>query len=572
MSLMPLMPLKSLMSLKPRTLLSAALLLSLAGTTFAQRLPDPPAPERPRGTARASNLDEFLPAYARAGRPRLLIYTDVVTRAGGASKTLNDAAAATRLGARLEDMFRAPDVTIINPDAAALVAGRQEDALRRNDEFAAARMLGDAARADMVLYVRLLETGGDEYAASYTLADLRRGTSLGRHSWDMLPDPYTGRYDAVRMGEYADSIATRVGTQLAEAYPIGYARPLTLRIVGDYEDDDLGLLRTALETIPGVRPGSVILRADDQSTATSLATFDIAYAGDLLDLRTGARRAVVERLGMDADVIDSREGGLDIRLSPLAPGGRERLLAGGGETPRNAAERRRLADAYDAAGRPTIAVVINRAAVDDEAPLVAPPGDAIDRGAAPLQEGDGTNIILGDRIGNGFDRDRESDRFRDRVIDRELRDRRQDRQEDAVIDLRVLEDEITGRLLDLGLRARDVSAARASLTREDRAGTPAGPSKDWTDREVAHALGSGANADIVLSGVGRLVRDRATGRPVRVVVSLRAYETATGDVLAATSVQRALDDGAQSFDRSVADLAAEATGALATKMADRWSR
>ncbi len=543
-----------------RFAVSLLALTMIAGTAIAQRLPDPPPPpKKPDATQRLDNLNTFLDAYRRSGNPRMVFFTEVI---GGDSET-----AAGRLGSRLEDLFRDPEVVVVNPAASNVMTAQQVEALARNDEFSAARMLGGSAQADVVVYLRLRErrgAQGKEYAASYTIADLRRGTTVGSHAWDMTPDEFNGQFDSYRMAEYAEAIGHRIARQYAEAYPesgaMGGMRRFTLRLLGDYADEDLTALRDALETIDGVRRGSVQLRAEDQSRDTQMASFDIMYARDLIDLRRDVRIAAVESAGMQAEVIDAREGVIDLRLAPSALTDAERALSGGPDTGRNRIARERFRQVYADAGRPTMAVMVNRAAYEEAEPLKIRDDDR----NSPIQQGDGTNIFVTDRVNvgpGGID-----NRFLEQVIDREIRDRIDNRAEQTAIDLRLFEDRLVERFVRLGVTPRDVAGAQSRVL-----STETGKTTEWTDRTLAYELGKEAKADIVLSGVGRVQRDRVNGRAQRVTFAVRAYDTATGDILAATTVEKTLSTG-ETPERAIDELAAEATGKLAAQLASSWSR
>ncbi|MBK9187896.1 MAG: hypothetical protein IPM33_02970 [Phycisphaerales bacterium] len=551
--------------------MSAAWLVTVCGLATAQdRLPDPPMPPAASSlpTPQVQGIEAFKAAYARSGRPRLLFYADVVGIDQSAGRALRDGGMITALGARLEDLFRDPEVQIVNAGALGVLTEQQVASLRRNDEYAAARMLGDSVGADAVVLVRLLEQrgrrDGASYAASYVIADLRRGTTLGRHAWEMYPDDLTGEFDARRLGEYSGAIAQRVARQYGEAFPesggVGAMRRFTLRVVGDYEDADLTGLRDGIIMVSGVGAGSVMLRAEDKSAAQSMATLELMYAGDLLDLRAAVREAAVDRLAMEAKVLDAREGTISLRLAPLDLTARQRMLTGGPTTPRNRDERERLAQAYAKAGAPTIAVVINRATVEVEAPL-----ETSAQGGSTMQTGDGVNIIVGERV--GFGQGMLASPFLERVIDRELRDARAERREQASLDLRMFEDRLVGRLVDLGLRPKDVSGAQAALSQEagfkDRA---------WTDRELGHTLAAAAGADVVITGVGRLVRAKAGEQPLRVEIALRAYRVSDGVIVGATTVQRPLAGTGETPTQALDELAAEATGRLVMQFADTWAK
>jgi hypothetical protein len=556
--------------------MAGAMGLVVSEARAQERLPLPPtpAPADYRAFDRLENFAEFLGAYKRSGSPRLGFTVDMVGRDRGAGAMLNDLGRLSGLGGRIEEYFRHPEVTIVNVAGMNALNAQQAEALRRNDEVAAARVLAEKSNVDVMVYVRLIEqvgrADGAAYSARYVVSDMRRGTMIGQHTWDMYTDARDGEFTAPVMGEYARAIARRVAAQYAEAFPeggaVGGMRKFTLRLAGTYEDDDLVAFRDTLRAQPGVKSDSVILREEGVSGGRGLAEFEVLYGSDLLDLRRTARRAAVNALGMEAKVIDSREGQIDLKLAPLGMTTRERDLSGGDETPRNKEARSALARAYEKAGRPTIAVIINKAAVQVEESLVGEKLESND--IAATKEGDGTSvnthIVLGDRVsihGGVYRRDS----FLEKVIDRELRDRRAERREDEVIDTRVFEDKILERFVQLGLTPKDVSAAQGEINRD-----PALQARTWNDRDLAFTLGQKAGADVVVSGVGRLVRDRATQKPVRVVFTMRAFQVKDGTIVAATTIQREL--GEESLNQAVEELAAQAVGKLASQMGMGWEK
>ena len=186
-----------------RLALVAGGVIGLCGVASGQgRLPEPPAGKDPRHAERIDNYDQWVAAYTRSGRPRMLFYTDIVTKEGVAAGA--DLGNVARLGSRLEEYFRNPEVILINPGAQAALTAQQVEQLHRNDEMAAAKIVGESMKSDVVVYVRLIEqqhrNDGSTYVGTYTIADLRQGTTLGRHSWDMTPDPRDGQYTSPRMG------------------------------------------------------------------------------------------------------------------------------------------------------------------------------------------------------------------------------------------------------------------------------------------------------------------------------------------------------------------------------------
>lgn len=588
--------------------MAASVLAMVAGTALAQggRLPDPPAgKEGTPSVGKIDNYDAFIAAYQRSSRPRLVVYVDVVSREG--QPVGGDIGDLVRLSSRVEEFFRNPDVVIVNAGAQSLLSARQVVELRRVDELEAARMVASAAKADVVLFVRLVQQegrrDGSNYLGTMTLADLRQGTTLGRHSWEMTPEGgERWQYTSQRMGDYAKAIARKAAQFYIEAYPatsstaasagtssgtgsgveassnpfggtaasnspseaIGVMRRFSVLLVGNYEDDTLSDFRDSLRGIPGVRRDSVLLREEDRGTSGAAASFEMMYAGDSLDLRTQVRRVAIAQMGMEATVISSREGSISVKLAPLGLSVRERALSGGPETARNADERAMLAYRYDKAGAPTIAVMVNEASVEVENAIFIDPGTTSTNGNA-LQQGDGVNIVIADRVGVSADGRSVLDHYEQIATERDEIDRRKERRQDAAIDTMFFENKVVERLVQLGLRPRDISAAQVEMGDDLKA-------KAWKDRELAAALGKKSGADVVLSGVGRLVREKESGRALRIVFTMRAYEVNGGTIIGAASISRDVSTGDRSFNQSLEELSAEATGKLVTQMSDAWAR
>jgi hypothetical protein len=546
---------------------AALVLASLGATSLAQRLPDAPPPQRNVGPVRVPNLEQFVDSYRRSGSPKLLVVTDVVGQAAGTAASLNSQAMATRLSSRLQDCFRHPEVFIVSGGASKLKQQAETDALRRQDELGAASLLGKEAGAELVVYVRMIEqTGrndGVRYTGSYVVADLRRGQSIGSFAWDMYQDPGTGEFDAVRMGDYAYVIASRVANDVIDSFPVvaqaQSLRTFTIRVVGDYQDDDLKGFRDALRTMVSVKPDSVRLTREESTAESKLSTFDLMYAGELIDIRSDIRHAAIDKLFMDASILSSTDSNITLRLNAIQLSDRERMLAGGEDNARNREERAQLAARYAKAGSPSLAVVINRVAVADE--TAANTAAA----AVPAQQGDGTNIIVGNRVDLAGGKTAEE--LVAKIFETEIKDRRIERREDALLDVGMFEARLAQRLLQLKLNVVDVAAAQTKIFSQ-----PSAAERTWNDRAYAHELATAAGAKVVLSGTGKLVRDRLSGRPSRVSFTLVALEVESSRTLGAVSVYRDINGGDQNFNETIDALVAEATGKIVTAMSDGWGK
>jgi hypothetical protein len=562
-------------------LLSAGLagVLSLAGSgmALAQRLPDPPAPvEQPVGPFRIPNLEQFLQSYKQAGSPKLLVSTEVFGVSGDAAKTLNNQAIATRLSARLQDAFRNAEVFFVSPGADQLRRASNENQLTRTEDFAAARAVGTQASADIVFYLRLIEQSGRQdgvrYSGSYVIADLRRGQSIGSFAWDMYQDPASGEFDAYRMADYAAVLATRMSYDFVDAFPLGGAvaglRSFNIQLVGDYADEDLKGFRDALRTLPGVKGESVKLDREDATSAQKISTFNLFYGGDLIDLRSDLRKAAIDQLFMEASIASTAEGNVSVKLSPLGLTPRERNLSGGPTSDRARSDRDGLAASYAKAGSPLIALMVNRISVSSEAitgsPVATLPATPTSTGT-PTGTYEAPQIIVGNRV--DLTRSGSLEDLIVRGLDSELTDRRAARREDGLLDVGYFEAKLAQRMIQLKLNLVDVSAAQSKVL-----SSPASMSQPWTDQTLATELAKQSGAKVAITGVGKLVRDPATGNPTRVTFTLRAFDTQSATLLGATSVYRDLNSGSLTFNQSIDELVAEATGRIVGQLSDAWGR
>jgi hypothetical protein len=185
--------------------------------------------------------------------------------------------------------------------------------------------------------------------------------------------------------------------------------------------------------------------------------------------------------------------------------------------------------------------------------------------AVPAQQGDGTNIIVGNRVDLAGGKTAEE--LVAKIFETEIKDRRIERREDALLDVGMFEARLAQRLLQLKLNVVDVAAAQTKIFSQ-----PSAAERTWNDRAYAHELATAAGAKVVLSGTGKLVRDRLSGRPSRVSFTLVALEVESSRTLGAVSVYRDINGGEQNFNETIDALVAEATGKIVTAMSDGWGK
>lgn len=302
-------------------------MVATSGQCLAQRLPDPPPQQAPSVTFRVPNMLQFVEAYKRAGSPRLLITTEVVGFVDTTGAALNAQGMAARLNNRVQDAFRHPEVFIASGGASSVKREADLSNSLAQDDFTVARVMGQQVNADIVMYIRLIEQSNRadrvRYTATYTIADLRRGQSLGSFSWDMYEDPNSGEFDARRMADYAEVISSRMSFDFSDSFPtageLSGQRAFTIRMLSDERDLDLRSLRNALQAIEGMKAGSVRLTREDSIDTQRLLVFDLSFSGDLIDLRSEVLDATRIQLGMNASITGANEGTITIRLSPGTP-------------------------------------------------------------------------------------------------------------------------------------------------------------------------------------------------------------------------------------------------------------
>lgn len=484
-----------------------------------------PGQERP---ARAGGpMAEFVPAYQRAGSPRMLVYADF---AGGTSvRSAAGAQAVRALGAEVERALAVPGVSLVRASAVKPLSEEQVRALRGGESYAGARTLGNAADADMVLYLRVVETAQAGYTGTYVLADLRRGAALGRHAWDMVPDE-SGGVDRAAVREQAAAIVGKVSEQVARAYPPGgspaNARRAVVRIAGAYTPADLAALRAGLNAAPGVKEGSALLRAEDRSAPMHVATLDVVFGGDIDELRRLVHRTIINEMGMASTPIDAREGAVAMRLSPLPLSTRERMLVGGAGSNHTRAERDRLALAYANAGSPKVGVLFSRAQTAPRA------GES-----APVEVGQRSRATPA-----GLGRDSAPAAVPQGA--------------DAMV---MLENAVSERLTQLGVQVSPLAPAQEKL-----AESPEFKERAWEDRDLALALGREAGVDVVVCGV-------ASTAEGKVRLTVRVWNVKTGEALERVEVDGELPaDEGEALNRRAEELAAVTTGRLMTLLSDRW--
>ena len=575
----------------------AAVMLGGLARAEAQPRPDPP---RVDPQASAPDIDLFAEAYERAGEPTLLVLVGreastgprrsqepVATRApapdryvGGGMNLLDRAGDAAQLRLEIERLLRQrPGVELVSLDALNEQTRREVAMLNLRDESRAVRLISQEINAELVLVIRMLESGqvaerGARYRVSVEVLDVPRGRSIGGFGFD-----WTRGTDGPTIKAYAEQVTRKFIEQLAHWYvrdgDEGPARRYTVRLTGIEGVEQLVEARNAFEQIDQVqrvRDGG--MSSDGLETVASLT---IDHIGRPLDLVFGLQQAARDTLDMQIDATDGSSGTITLVARPQpreTSSGQRRLprwmrLVDPAH-PEHEQAKADLAAQYEAEGQPRIGIVINRALSEQEQRhpdykeqiREIAEQEAERREAEPQQGAGGTYVTvhIGGEDRESEPRDRAAERRRRGPGGRELEDEQQP-QEQQLLDTRQMEDSLYKRMLELGLVMVDPSRVRANLRQQmDRA------RHVFHEDELMYLISQSTELDIVIHGVGRA--DDEGG----VRYTFRAIRVNDGAVLAADSWSSDLPRfGGSSMRRDAMEFAAAyATGSMLDQMLTFW--
>ncbi len=554
-------------------LLVCAIWLAPAGWAFGQRKPDPPAWPPKEGPRESEVSDEFLAAYKRAGSPRLLVFSYLLTVDAAEEERRNEVGVVHMFNARLQNQFSHPEVTLKHVQTMAL-RGKEGFVLLARNRFEprleAARLLGREADADVVIFVLLTDQSwrNDDvrYAASYVILDVNRNDSIGQWSWEMTPDEENGNFTARRLGQYCKALAKRISRDFALYNPRqggGAARRYTLNIFG-VPEENIKLFRDELRNVSGVKD---VLRPQLTTQAgLTLVAMDIRYAGDPFDLSIGLRSAARSVLDMDVAVRTAREGVIELVAQRRPATTVESLLNGDEPPPGRETQARQLkerfANAYKSNGTPSIAVVINMVATQTpeeqnkpgDVRITISPRIIIHSSVDDSGRGD---LAPTEHSGSG-------DPHHEPPA---TPGKHSTVSEEQVLNTSVMEDLIRGRLLKLPVRVKDLEQAWRILAQER-----ALERRVFGEEQLALLLGRKSGANIVISGVGRVVPQHGSAASREVQYTFKAISTISSDVLGTCHVYRELAPGSGDIHILSDSLAAEAVGRLTYQMLLFWER
>lgn len=566
------------------------------------------------------NITDLVAAYRRAQSPRLLVATRYLgTSDKDEARQLTNRSIHNIVDSRVRDALQ--DAQIVQ----VIVAGRNLEVHTDADEFNAAVGIGRETRAGIVLLSTLSESGNDgrAYVLSYKLIDMRVMAELGANSW-ILDANDEGRFTEHQLKWAGYTLALDVSNRFARAFPeamVHTGRAFTIRLGGGFDDEDVLSFQDALKSIKGIDPQSVRgehIRDGD----IGLLTYDLRFSGDVLTLRHAIRRAAINNLGMEADVRLATEGRLDVSLRVRQPIDREQFLAGGNiekdfresDKQVGARKERELLDRlYEQAGRPRVAVMINRAVGRDELDEALPPKMDDDRAKledrlrkleeaaksevhgqakppepkAPAQpqsepapeavrESAGVTVVVRPQIVLGGTLNERAPIAPTVPVNQAdkaepnpglaaftAKAKPNQANPEEVLDTTMMENRVVQRFIAMKIEMVDLAQAESKLRQECEF-----QQQYFGESELALLMGRSAKAQIIVSGVGRIIRS-ADQLPRTVRYTFRAFRVNDSRILGTATVERefAWATGAQGMEQ----LAGEAVGKLLSQMVDSWT-
>jgi hypothetical protein len=567
------------------------------------RLPDPPPPPPPpvdRNPGRIENIEEFVAAYKRAQRPKMIFYTE--TCATGARFDLTKAKPgedrdeyrrmiAAQFGGRLQALFQARDVQIMSVDAAAFNSEKKQELMRLNGDYAAAEFVKRETNADVVVMVRLSDLGGWQWDASYAVLDGRTGQQLGTWPWQMKPGEGEQTLTVDRVHFYANAVGRRIAEDFINQFPAGAngvgLRRFAVNLIGDYNEDLLEAFRDTLSGVAGVQADT--MQTTEERLGQDLALrFEFDFGGDTLRLRSALRKAVADRLSLEPRIMQAREGSLDLRMEPRPVSKLEMRLDGGDETAENKKDRDQLAKLYEERSSPQIAVLINAVdgnhkeeakrdeKKDERKDADQPKPSAEPSVTAPSSGGGGVTVVVNpkvvigeDRSGGQGDRDQHVDRPPPKDAPKD--DKAAGKEREEALDTSMMENRIYDRLIHLHLKTVNINTVKERIEQEQKR-----QQEIFKESELARLISDSAKADIIIFGYGRRIPLRAgggigaeaSGETIR--YTFRAVQTSDGATLGAATAEARKGHG-QSDDDVCNQLAAETVGKLMAQFVISWT-
>ncbi|MEZ6037049.1 MAG: hypothetical protein R3F29_06185 [Planctomycetota bacterium] len=526
------------------SLLSCAVALAQVEKPDARPLPPPPVEE----SSLQPDLVGFGAAYERAGAPRILVLcglgavptAQADTVGARAWSVFDPTAESDVLRAQLEGYLLKSPRRVELVDAEGVAAARESEAARLKvmGEAESVRLLAQRLDADIVFVVWLRPDAAQfaRYRVVCEIHHVGRGRKIaGTLAFDWKRD---GEIETIRL--YGRQIAYHMMRQFAAWNAPRNGNEHVLKVSGLDLRASLALAKRwrGVEGVDSVKTSGGLASGGRGSLAEFRVTSKLD-AGDLvLELLVAAEEA-----GVPLEAGEFGEGFVTLVMPPppvaaVAQGEVEPdfdLLLDDG--PGGDYVRAKVLEAYESAGRPSLAVMVNRRADDLAAQKEQKPETPRDGGEArptPTEQSAGVivtvNVIDGPVLQGGGQRP---------AAPPPVATDQAAASEPDLFDNRVVEDLLSKHFLRLGLVVKDQQTVRRRIVQKLREATRGNVS----ERELVEAMAGDQGVDVFVHCVGHTVDPTRSGSGAkRLSYSFRAIQVNDGLTLAADVWSNARDN------------------------------
>ncbi|MCC7204554.1 MAG: hypothetical protein IT441_05705 [Phycisphaeraceae bacterium] len=542
------------------------------------RKPDP-APTNASGDANEPDVAAFTEAYRQAGSPRVLVIAGIDNRMvesdqadtpgevrdlyrdrgrvasgvgeeerylGNRLAEFNVTGAAPMLTAEIDRYLLQAGAEIVSTDAVSEMDQRFIAMSTLSRDRGQLELLATKINADVVLTIRMIpgqavEARGAKYRVIVETTQVASARQVGSFSFDWLEGD-----DVYAVKRYGQAISRRFMADFVDFShrALAGAQRYSVRIYGIESAAQLGKVIEQLQLVQGV--GEVNTRGLTQLRRQSAAELSLNYTGPGWQLAAELEVAVSRATDLSAKVTDSAPGSMTLTVDksrgpstrPTADEKRDRIEALADEDhPDHETALDQLSKAYEAAGKPRLAVLINRGLATSRDAAVLGPGSN-----PAINSGGGDQTIIFNRS-TSFG----TDDVLDQEVAAELAEARADRRVEAdlrrALDLRRMEDLISEKLRDMGLTLVDADLARQAVAGGLSMSTTQ-PSSAVTERQVQESASKQNAFEVLVQGVGVVTSLSDSVRPVQppragttrsVAYSFRAVDLHDGRLLGSAS-------------------------------------
>lgn len=525
-------------------------------------LPLPCQKTNPAPAAEPTNeidYDGFRAAYDKAEAPLILVVCGIAADPGSRGqlgqksfRLFDSSGDSDVLRSSIERALLNGDADVVSPQDLGAAQQRQVQAMvNQGDAQGAIRQMQTLLNAEVAITVWMLPTRGS-YRVTVDTTSLSRGAKIGTFAFD-----WKLGNSAAEIKQYGQVMSRRLFDDFIRNY--GRGNPagsrFNVELFGVEDARQMKEIETAMTGVEGVQRVRSTGMTRDRNE--NLARFRVNFSGSRIDLMAAMEEIGSKILGGECRVSDGVGEAIVLRTSRPIPAPTVDPLFDF-ESPRGDAARAELKRFYDKHGRPTIAVLVNRAARsegDDDKPETPREGGG-KRGGIDAEQ-----VII--MMSGGILDNAADSGSRGKVKPPADPDQPVQATEEQ-IDTRKVEDNFYNRLLKLKtFELVDVAVVRERLEQA------AGKQTAFKEHELAELYRASSGVDILIAGVGRVDRSR---RPAGISYTFRVHVISSGKVLAAetwgSDSLSGLDSSLEFVHANVADYVCPK---LVRQMMQSWS-